>query len=112
VPLPNWNRIAAVVFPPTLVSGDERDRTGRVLTPHGARTYSLESASLRAPTRELRRDGPPAEGQRQIVFLRGGAELGDGFTSLAGDQVNLPADHALELVRHGAADFIAAEEAQ
>jgi hypothetical protein len=40
------------------------------------------------------------------VFLRAGAELGDGTTALAGDQINVPASQAAELIRNGAADYV------
>jgi hypothetical protein len=73
---------------------------------HGAATYT-PGPPVRPPARALRRDGPPKEGERQIVLLRAGAELGDGTTALAGDVVNVPAAQAVELVRHSAADYTA-----
>jgi hypothetical protein len=71
---------------------------------HGASTYT-PAPPVRPPARALRRDGVPPQGARQVVFLRAGAELGDGTTALAGDIVNLPAPQATELARSGAADF-------
>jgi hypothetical protein len=73
---------------------------------HGAASYA-PSPPVRPPVRALRHDGPPRDGEAQVVLLRAGIELGDGFTGLAGDIVNLPAAQALELIRHSAADYTA-----
>jgi hypothetical protein len=83
----------------------ERPRLPHEVIGHGASTYA-PAPPVRPPVRALRRDGAPKDGERQIVFLRGGAELGDGFTSLAGDVVNVGAGQAAELIRSGAADYV------
>lgn len=54
--------------------------------------------------RLLRRDSAAGEGERLIMFLRSGVEVG-GFQSLAGDVVTLPIETAKELVKSGAAEF-------
>jgi hypothetical protein len=107
-PVSGWNRIPAIISPLAVRGPPERNAVGELVLAHGAAGFTDEPGP-RPPVRALRRDEAPKEGQRQIVFLRGGAELGDGFTSQAGDRINLESAHALELVRHGAADFVQEE---
>jgi hypothetical protein len=82
----------------------ERQRLPHEAVGHGAQSYT-PAPPVRLPARALRRDGPPQEGEAQVVFLRSGAELGNGATALAGDVINVPAAQAIELVRHSAADY-------
>jgi hypothetical protein len=84
----------------------ERQRLPHEAVGHGAASYA-PSPPVRPPVRALRRAGPPAAGQRQIVLLRAGVEFSDGFIGLAGDIINVPADQAVELIRHSAADYTA-----
>ena len=62
--------------------------------------------SALAPMREPRRDGPPREGERQIVLLQAGMfNLSDGTVAKAGDRVNLPEAEARRFVETGAGDY-------
>jgi hypothetical protein len=90
--------------PVVRVPTGERQPLPHEVLGHGAADYT-PSPPVRLPARALRRDAPQ-EGMRQVVFLRGGAELADGFTALAGDIVNVPASQAVELIRSGAADYV------
>jgi hypothetical protein len=90
--------------PVSAAPASERPRLPHEVMGHGAASYA-PAPPVRPPVRALRHDGPPQEGERQIVLLRGGAELGGGFTGLAGDVVNVPAAQAVELIRHSAADY-------
>jgi hypothetical protein len=91
--------------PVVRVPANERQPLAHEVIGHGATSYTPAIPPVRPPIRALRHDGPPQAGERQVVFLRGGAELGSGATALAGDIVNLPAAQAVELVRHSAADY-------
>jgi hypothetical protein len=90
--------------PVARVPAGEHQRLAHEIVGHGAASYAPELPPVRPPVRALRRDGPPGDGQRQIVFLRAGVELA-GFRSLMGDVINVPAAQAAELVRHSAADY-------
>jgi hypothetical protein len=105
VPLANWNRIAAIVSPLAVRGPPERNAVGELVVAHGAAGFTDEPGP-RPPVRELRRDGPPAVGERQVVMLRGGAELRPGLVALAGDRINLPSTQAVALVENLAAEFV------
>jgi hypothetical protein len=92
--------------PVVRVPAGERQPLPHEVIGHGASTYT-PAPPVRLPVRALRHDGPPQAGEAQVVFLRGGAELGDGTTALAGDIVNVSVTQAVELVRHSAADYTA-----
>jgi hypothetical protein len=70
------------LVPQPVASAPSRQRLPHEVIGHGAASYT-PAAPVRLPVRALRRDGPPKEGERQVVFLRAGAELGDGTTALA-----------------------------
>jgi uncharacterized coiled-coil protein SlyX len=61
---------------------------------------------LPPPRPHPRRDPPPDDGQRQVVFIRFGVDLPDGSAAHVGDRVTLLADQARKLVEAGAADFV------
>jgi hypothetical protein len=64
------------------------------------------------PARKMRHDPFPTDGQAAlVVFIRSGAELDDGTTAVAGDQIALSVQRARELVSHGAADYVKQGEA-
>jgi hypothetical protein len=68
---------------------------------------SAPPAPTPAPRREPRCDGPPAKGERQIKFMRGGTfTLPDGGQAGFGDRINLAAADAETIVRTGSADFV------
>jgi hypothetical protein len=91
-------------FPPTTESPEAAAR--RRLAAQSSSTTSL---ARKAPPRPLRQDPPPAagSGKRLVMFLRAGVELRDGFQTATGDRVVLEDDEARDLVKAGAADFVA-----
>jgi hypothetical protein len=59
------------------------------------------------PKREVRHDGPPAEGQRQVHVIAGGDfNLPDGSRAKIGDRVNLTSKLADVWVGKGVAEFV------
>jgi hypothetical protein len=104
------SQLAGEAFPKLMpqpvvrVPAGERQPLPHEAVGHGAQSYA-PGPPVRPPVRALRHDGPPKEGEAQVVFLRSGTELGNGATALEGDIVNVPASRAVELVRHSAADF-------
>ena len=58
------------------------------------------------PRREPRQDPAPRDGEIRVVFIKSGAELPDGTTALAGDEINIrSSEDARILVLRGAADY-------
>jgi hypothetical protein len=57
------------------------------------------------PPRPLRTDPPPADGELQILVLRGGLEIG-GVQCVAGDRVNVQSAVAKALAERGACELV------